>query len=296
MQVTVAPPKTLIEHKPRGLKISAAICKHCGTAEKVVGFGRKDGVERYLCNKCKHTFLDNHKLPYMQYGLDVIQTALSEFNESISLSKLEKKIEKKHLQSPCQQTLWRWIKRFSETKTVANTHTVMDLPLQQSLSSNKSLFSIEKVSTIFIAHRNNAWFWYTRKPKQKPLPILPSFYPFISEENPTDTGYDLVIEVNKLVPKTIPEDMRKDICQDILLAILSNKLRLEDVTMQFQSFVKSYYKNYSSPHILSLERATMGDSDDLYLGDTMTEDNLPWNKLLGKPIYEESKELSLLGE
>src|SRR5689334_10701881 len=69
------------------------------------------------------------------------------------------------------------------------------------------------------------WSAFLPKPKHIPRPrekrILLN-YPFIIQVD-KDKDADLMA-VNSLVPKSIPDHMRGDICQDILLAVYEGKV------------------------------------------------------------------------
>lgn len=56
-------------------------------------------------------------------------------------------------------------------------------------------------------------------------------WPYIrhDHERPTNSGNDLVMAVNAVVSRRIPEENRADICQDLIMSILEGKFSVDDV-------------------------------------------------------------------
>jgi hypothetical protein len=95
---------------------------------------------------------------------------------------------------------------------------------------------------------------------------LPEFYPFIPKglDVIADSidGMELLIEVNKSVPKEIPEYAREDICQELLVAILSGEIErnlLADRAI-IKGFISKTFKSISTWD-LSLDAPLYGDDD-----------------------------------
>lgn len=61
-------------------------------------------------------------------------------------------------------------------------------------------------------------------------------YPFIAHD-PKKEGFDLVAKVNKAVPKGLPEEIRADICQDIICAILMGEMKEDDLQGGVKHFI-----------------------------------------------------------
>ena len=63
-------------------------CKYCGTQD-VFRYGYdRNGKQRFVCNQCKRTFIDNKAPPRMRFPSEAIAMALNMFYESSSLSKI----------------------------------------------------------------------------------------------------------------------------------------------------------------------------------------------------------------
>ncbi len=102
---------------------TAVRCKFCGEQEKVVHYGRTTkGTQRYLCQKCKRTFLDNSAAERMQYPTEVVASALNQFYESASLPKIQRQLKLTYGISPSISTIYYWIVRYSKkaTKTLGS--------------------------------------------------------------------------------------------------------------------------------------------------------------------------------
>ena len=98
-------------------------CKFCGDYESVVQYGRTaKGTQRYLCRKCRRTFLDNKAKGRMQYPIEVVASALNLFYESASLPKIQRQLKLTYGASPGISTIYYWIVRYSKkaTKTLGS--------------------------------------------------------------------------------------------------------------------------------------------------------------------------------
>lgn len=107
-------------------------------------------------------------------------------------------------------------------------------------------------------------------PKYKPRIRQPKAaalaYPYIT--NPRDEHAQL-LAVNEIIPKSIPDNMRADMCQEILLAILEGRTTLEALKAKSQSpsyFIKKFYHdNYEAGgHAISFQ-----DTDEDWDSDSV---------------------------
>lgn len=90
--------------------------------------------------------------------------------------------------------------------------------------------------------------WYARCAAQSALrlasvrprlePILTT-WPFVRSFDNDD--YALLKAVNEIVPRSIPEHVRADVCQDILMDIVSGKLALETVPHRMKEYTRKAY-------------------------------------------------------
>lgn len=126
------------------------------------------------------------------------------------------------------------------------------------------------------AHTKNNYPWRTpewyaeRSPKRLPYEKLTEFYPYISV-TPTE-DHDLLLAVDRLVPKGLNPDTRADICQDMLVAVLSGDVSLEGLAGSRPKYIKEFFKMFPAKYgHLSLDSPLMygGDAMDKTLGDTI---------------------------
>lgn len=97
-------------------------------------------------------------------------------------------------------------------------------------------------------------------------------YPYITTDKNDDTA--LLIAINSVVPRGLPGNLREDVCQDILVAILEGELPPEDFNIAVPKFLKAARKRYSMPWgTLSLDQPLWDDSTRT-LGETISDNPL----------------------
>ena len=93
----------------------AVRCKFCGEQQKVVHYGRTaKGTQRYLCQRCRRTFLDNKAPGRKQHSKEAIISALNQFYESSSLTAIQRQLELTHGVKPRDSTIYRWIVEYTK--------------------------------------------------------------------------------------------------------------------------------------------------------------------------------------
>ncbi len=68
------------------------------------------------------------------------------------------------------------------------------------------------------------------------------FYPYSTGFNPQDEGAELLIAINNLVPRSLPEAIRADVCQEIALDVLLGNLNIANLAATVGHYIKSAYK------------------------------------------------------
>lgn len=122
-------------------------------------------------------------------------------------------------------------------------------------------------------HYNHPWRtpeWYAaRQPKKIPHIPVSEFYPFISG-SPTE-DHDLLLAVDALVPKGLNNATRADICQDMLVAILSGETTLENLADSRPKYMKQFFKQFPGKYgHLSLDAPIdFGDGTFRTIADTI---------------------------
>lgn len=111
---------------------------------------------------------------------------------------------------------------------------------------------------------------YWRAPAKKdrqPREYITEFYPYIKGE-PTD-DHALLLAVEQLVPKTLSNDVRGDICQDMLVAILTGEVTLDNLRDERPKHLKRLLKGHPLKYgHLSLD-APVGYGDERTLGQKL---------------------------
>lgn len=92
----------------------------------------------------------------------------------------------------------------------------------------------------------------TKKPHVIKSPRIPLLsFPYVSKR--TDAAGDL-LAINELVPRAMPEFMRADIVQEIMVAVLSGETTIAELRIGgVRRFVSMYRRNYESIEMVSLD-------------------------------------------
>lgn len=100
-------------------------------------------------------------------------------------------------------------------------------------------------------------------------------YPYMVHDGKSDAGADLVKVVNTLVPRGLPPEVRADVCQDIIVAILSEQIALADLSgATVKDFVSVGRKFFQDKwQLFSLE--DKGHTDQALI-DTLSEADGLW--------------------
>ena len=89
-------------------------CKFCESEDVFrYGYDRK-GKQRYVCNKCKRTFMNNKAPERMRYPSEVIASAVSLFYEGLSLHKIQRQLKLDYSVMPDTHSIYDWIIRYTK--------------------------------------------------------------------------------------------------------------------------------------------------------------------------------------
>jgi len=103
---------------------------------------------------------------------------------------------------------------------------------------------------------------------------------------------DLIKSIRKFIPEGLPSDLREEICQDLVVAVLSKEITVENVPNVIKKFITDARKNYGT-YFLSLDKK-IGDSENLTLGGVLTTErklgNAIDNKNLDHKKYRAARE------
>lgn len=96
-------------------------------------------------------------------------------------------------------------------------------------------------------------------PKIRAAKYQPMAFPYIAKS--LGSEHDMILAVNALIPKSLPEHIRADICQDALMAIYEGSVTLEELQSDKRSasfFIRKYYRENVDRNTVSLS----GHDDD----------------------------------
>jgi putative transposase len=131
---------------------TAVRCKFCGEQEKIVHYGQTSKHrQRYLCQRCGRTFLDNRAPEKGQYSTEVIASALNLFYESSSLSKIQRQLQLTYGVRPDDSTIYRWIVRYSKKAT----KVLSGVPIR----TGSMWVADETMIRLKESDRPKQWFW-----------------------------------------------------------------------------------------------------------------------------------------
>ncbi|MGI9507138.1 MAG: hypothetical protein ACR2RE_29200, partial [Geminicoccaceae bacterium] len=70
-------------------------------------------------------------------------------------------------------------------------------------------------------------------------------YPYIIGAARDD--HALILEINNIVPYGLPADLRADVCQDMILAVLEGKLELKKLKSEMKNYLRIARKRSAMP-------------------------------------------------
>ncbi|TRZ96868.1 MAG: IS1/IS6 family transposase [Dehalococcoidia bacterium] len=134
------------------IRYTTVKCKFCGDWESVVQYGKTvKGTQRYLCRKCKRTFLNNRAPERKQYPIEAIASVLNLFYESASLNKVQRQLKLTYGVSPDESTIYRWIVHYSRKAVKA----LGDVPIK----AGSTWVADETVLKLKEKEDSKVWFW-----------------------------------------------------------------------------------------------------------------------------------------
>ncbi len=137
-----------------------------------------------------------------------------------------------------------------------------------------NLIPIPPTSFDWHISRTRPWRYVAppRKDRQ-PRERITEYYPYI--KGPVLDDHALLVAVDKLVPKGYNDDTRADICQDMIVAILTGETTLENMAADKAKYVKGFFKQFPSKYgPLSLDAPIIWGNDvsDMTIGDTIAQE------------------------
>jgi hypothetical protein len=166
----------------------------------------------------------------------------------------------------------RWLCRLSQSPSVfeidRNLKTYCDWLLAQTSSHSK--FLLERISeTAFRTRRD--WRRVSRPRRiRKEVDGITEFYPYLRERQELK-DYLMLSAVHHAVSKSLPEDIRADICQDLIVSILAGEVSVDNCRDKIPEHLRSHRQMYGDRwRTISLETPLGGD-DRRTIGDTLRD-------------------------
>lgn len=137
-------------------------------------------------------------------------------------------------------------------------------------SSGAFLYRLEPIPE-FVGRVRSHRLWRLDKsllPHSQRQPAALEYYPYIS--GPPRDEHEMLMAVDKIVPRGLPNDVRSDVCQDMIVAILSGDATLENLKGDTGKYLKQFWQMFPSKYgPLSLDGVVPG-TDDLRLSDRLS--------------------------
>jgi hypothetical protein len=83
---------------------------------------------------------------------------------------------------------------------------------------------------------------------------------------------EIIIKVDESVPLTVPEKIRPDICQDIIVDLLSGIITPGDIQRCWKTYMNKAYRGVSDYRVKSIYDTVKG-TDHLMVIDSLTDEN-----------------------
>jgi len=123
-------------------------CKFCSSTN-VVKYGKKDGVQYYLCYDCRHTFAWNNCLIGMRYPPDQIATAINLYYDGLSIDAIRRQFDKLYNVYPSDSTIYEWIVRF--VKEATEKVKITNIHVGNTWIADETVLKIDEGKDV--------WFW-----------------------------------------------------------------------------------------------------------------------------------------
>lgn len=89
--------------------------------------------------------------------------------------------------------------------------------------------------------------WYAERRAARPVfKPLTEFYPYVTTEN--DQEHEFLLAIEKLVPKSLPNWARADICQDMIVAVLTGEATLDNIRDAVPRYIKWFFAKEPSKY------------------------------------------------
>ena len=130
-------------------QIQPVSCKHC-QSKRTRRYGHsKTKLQRWLCNDCHHTFIENPSIqPGMQTPVEHIGAAVSMFYEGLSLNAIRRQLQQQYGVYPSDSTVYGWVSKYTK-EAIAKTKDVKP--------NVGSVWLVDE--TVLKVNGKNTWFY-----------------------------------------------------------------------------------------------------------------------------------------
>lgn len=99
------------------------------------------------------------------------------------------------------------------------------------------------------------------------------YWPYMTSDDPRYTG--LIRAVNEAVPRTLPDGIRADVCQEIVVSVLTGEIPEVQIASTVRAHLKKHFKQFPTKAygVLSLDAPIYSDRD-LRLVDTLDAESV----------------------
>lgn len=147
-------------------------------------------------------------------------------------------------------TMWSFFNRLRDHPTITDNipglteYARMLRPNGEGLLTKIPLYAVGSVPRV-------PWRLIAKKQRGtsnlRETPVSQLFYPYVIHKPKKDDGaFDMMVLVNSAVPKSLPPHIRADICQDLIVGLLSGEITADEI----KGSVKSYSKKVFEMHPL----------------------------------------------
>jgi hypothetical protein len=174
--------------------------------------------------------------------------------------------------NPVNSNFCSIISRVSARKDVAaNVPGLWEYARHLGHSSGGNIYLLEPIETYALRVRSSRdWRLMPGhlRPKRYRREEFPELYPYISG-SPT-SEHDMLMAVDAIVPKGLPNSVRCDVCQDMIVAVLSGEVTVENLRGDLKKYMGQFWKMFPDKYgHISLDAVVRG-TDDFKLIDTIS--------------------------
>jgi len=248
-----------------------ASCVKCKLGLKRNGIDRH-GLQRFQCLNCRVTF--GQSVAKTRYKQDKYLMAIEAFRAGGSIRKVAKTV------GICERTSLMW------------RQSVPDLQFVNCQCGKNARHQGWCHFRFIQSDSRQDWHkkWCARhagsgKPRPPKNPRYTYVYPYIVGSATEE--HELLLLVNNAVSKQLPPEIRSDICQDILVALLAGDIGIDDLQKAVKDYTKRFWKEFGRKFgALSLDQPLPGGDSDTPLRDLIADrktmvpfDEVPFNEM-----------------